>query len=76
MGQAFYWGVAAAGACGAVAGLCFAFVHGGFADAGGEAFIAWLQYPIFYWPMALMGALVGILGFSAIRLATGRRHPN
>jgi hypothetical protein len=45
----------------------------GQAPEQGMMFLAWLHYPMAYWPWFVFGALVAGLGFYAADLLTGAR---
>lgn len=45
----------------------------GQADSQGVMFLAWLHYPMAYWPWFVFGALVAGLAFYAADLLTGAR---
>jgi len=45
----------------------------GQSDSQGVMFLAWLHYPMAYWPWFVFGALVAGLAFYAADLLTGAR---
>jgi hypothetical protein len=60
---------------GAAGGVLFGWAISPFAHSGdpGTLFIAWLHYPIAYWPYAAAGAVTVALAYYAADLLTGAR---
>lgn len=55
---------------GIITAVFVGFFFSSLAPGQGAAFAFYLTHPIFYWHWVLFGALVGVIGFYAIRLVT------